>query len=277
MSCVQLFAVPAVPVPDERSWQSHAVVDLAYRVSGDSPDARGMIGARCRTGRLRSSRPSGYAANAQSGTAAHTTGRRSASRAARSSRSTAPRPTRCRTCDRADSAPAASDAVASREARCRHRSQLAHHPGAFPFAACTWLVLKRRARLNAAEAHATGDGQGTAARAERLLLCKPSPLRQATASGISEAARPPCKRRGIRARGSLLDSPPTCSATISTVGDPDRAPRPAPTSYGGPAGDRPCVPGPRRSSFHAGGADPVRGAGRAQISRVRRSGLEGVG
>jgi len=82
MSCVQLFAVPAVPVPDERSWQSHAVVDLAYRVSGDSPDARGMIGARCRTGRLRSSRPSGYAANAQSGTAAHTTGRRSASRRA---------------------------------------------------------------------------------------------------------------------------------------------------------------------------------------------------
>ena len=194
-----------------------------------------------------------------------------------SSRSTAPRPTRCRTCDRADSAPAASDAVASREARCRHRSQLSHHPGAFPFAACTWLVLKRRARLNAAEAHATGDGQGTAARAERLLLCKPSPLRQATASGISEAARPPCKRRGIRARGSLLDSPPTCSATISTVGDPDRAPRPAPTASRGRAGDRPCVPGPRRSSFYAGGADPVRGAERAQVSRVRRSCLEGIG
>ena len=29
MSCVQVFAVPAVPVPDERSWQSHAVLESA--------------------------------------------------------------------------------------------------------------------------------------------------------------------------------------------------------------------------------------------------------
>jgi len=29
MSCVQLFAVPAVPVPDERSWQSHTLLESA--------------------------------------------------------------------------------------------------------------------------------------------------------------------------------------------------------------------------------------------------------
>ena len=29
MSCVQVFAVPAVPVPDERSWQSYAVLESA--------------------------------------------------------------------------------------------------------------------------------------------------------------------------------------------------------------------------------------------------------
>src|SRR5689334_19096231 len=80
----------------------------------------------------------------------------------------------------------------------------------------------------------------------------------------------------MRNVGLAYVPPPADNATIGTVDDPDRASRPAPTSSGGPAGDRPCVPGPRRSSFHAGGADPVRGAGRAQIPRVRRSGLEGV-
>src|SRR4051794_27452042 len=29
MSCVQMFAVPAVPVPDERSWQSHTLLESA--------------------------------------------------------------------------------------------------------------------------------------------------------------------------------------------------------------------------------------------------------
>ena len=114
--------------------------------------------------------------------------------------------------------------------------------------------------------------------------CARRPKRRLTESPRPPAARPPtarCHDRRSNPRspksswsrlrredagalqGSWLDLP-YAMRQFRAVGDPDRASRPAPTSSGGRAGDRPRVPGSRRSSFHAGGVDPVREARSAQ-------------